>query len=212
MSQSITSGSGAQGEGGGIGEEGEDQEDPSSSSTLEQSKDEELANFRAEWRKELKSSPVSQNPVSSLSPSISTTEESETDEEKARQLFLKGVENEQLGKLYEAIQFYRRAVQLVPDIEFRLYESTNQRPAVETPERAEDETEEDNLELEEEEEVEEFDPSQSDLTSHLQRVMSKSYCICQPKVPQKGLGCELWRSVRVQDLEGDVHLATTAPL
>lgn len=27
---------------------------------------------------------------------------------------------ERAGKLYEAIQFYRRAVQLVPDIEFRL--------------------------------------------------------------------------------------------
>lgn len=27
---------------------------------------------------------------------------------------------ERSGKLYEAIQFYRRAVQLVPDIEFRL--------------------------------------------------------------------------------------------
>ncbi|KAG8296375.1 F-box only protein 9 [Homalodisca vitripennis] len=48
-----------------------------------------------------------------------------------------------------------------------------------------DETEEDNLELEDEEEVEEFDPSQSDLTSHLQRVVSRNYCICQPKVPQK---------------------------
>lgn len=27
---------------------------------------------------------------------------------------------EKSGKLYEAIQFYRRAVQLVPDIEFRI--------------------------------------------------------------------------------------------
>lgn len=30
---------------------------------------------------------------------------------------------ERSGKVYEAIQFYRRAVQLVPDIEFRLEES-----------------------------------------------------------------------------------------
>lgn len=29
---------------------------------------------------------------------------------------------EKSGKLYEAIQFYRRAVQLVPDIEFKLHE------------------------------------------------------------------------------------------
>jgi F-box protein 9 len=43
-------------------------------------------------------------------------------------LFLKGVENEQNGKLYEAIQFYRRAVQLVPDIEFRLYDASKAKP------------------------------------------------------------------------------------
>lgn len=43
-------------------------------------------------------------------------------------LFLKGVENEQNGKLYEAIQFYRRAVQLVPDIEFRLYDANKGKP------------------------------------------------------------------------------------
>lgn len=38
----------------------------------------------------------------------------------AKRLFLRGSELERSGKLYEAIQFYRRAVQLVPDIEFRL--------------------------------------------------------------------------------------------
>jgi hypothetical protein len=43
-------------------------------------------------------------------------------------LFLKGVENEQNGKLYEAIQCYRRAVQLVPDIEFRLYDANKLKP------------------------------------------------------------------------------------
>lgn len=37
-------------------------------------------------------------------------------------MFLKGVQYEQDGKLYEAVKFYRQAVQLVPDIEFRLYE------------------------------------------------------------------------------------------
>jgi F-box protein 9 len=46
----------------------------------------------------------------------------------AKKLFLKGVENEQSGKLYEAIQFYRRAVQLVPDIEFRLYDASKLKP------------------------------------------------------------------------------------
>jgi F-box protein 9 len=46
----------------------------------------------------------------------------------AKRLFLKGVENEQSGKLYEAIHFYRRAVQLVPDIEFRLYDASKLKP------------------------------------------------------------------------------------
>lgn len=31
---------------------------------------------------------------------------------------------EKSGKLYEAIQFYRRAVQLVPDIEFKLHDAS----------------------------------------------------------------------------------------
>lgn len=30
---------------------------------------------------------------------------------------------ENSGNMYEAIQYYKKAVQLVPDIEFRLYES-----------------------------------------------------------------------------------------
>lgn len=41
----------------------------------------------------------------------------------AKSLFLKGTEMERGGKLYEAIQYYRRAVQLVPDVEFRLDDS-----------------------------------------------------------------------------------------
>lgn len=47
-----------------------------------------------------------------------------------------------------------------------------------------DEDAEDRTPGEEEEEEEEFDPSQTDLVSHLQRVMARSYWICQPKQPQ----------------------------
>jgi F-box protein 9 len=36
-------------------------------------------------------------------------------------LFKKGVILEQNGKLYDAVAFYRRATQLVPDIEFKMY-------------------------------------------------------------------------------------------
>ena len=43
-------------------------------------------------------------------------------EEKARDLFLEGVEHEQNGDLFEAIQKYRKAVNLVPDIENKVEE------------------------------------------------------------------------------------------
>lgn len=51
----------------------------------------------------------------------------------------------------------------------------------------ENEVVEENEELDDEDEVEEFNPLQSDLMSHLQRVLSKSYCtgICQQKLSLK---------------------------
>uniref|UniRef100_A0AAR2LI63 F-box only protein 9 n=1 Tax=Pygocentrus nattereri TaxID=42514 RepID=A0AAR2LI63_PYGNA len=39
---------------------------------------------------------------------------------KARELFLKAVEEEQNGAVYEAIKYYKSAMQLVPDIEFKI--------------------------------------------------------------------------------------------
>lgn len=41
----------------------------------------------------------------------------------AKQLFLRGVELERVGKLYEAVQHYKRAVALMPDVERRLWSS-----------------------------------------------------------------------------------------
>lgn len=41
---------------------------------------------------------------------------------------------ERSKKMYEAIQFYRRAVQLVPDIEFRLEESFKTKARIENDE------------------------------------------------------------------------------
>lgn len=46
---------------------------------------------------------------------------------KAKQLFLCGVELERSGKLYEAIQHYKRAIQILPDVETRLYEASELR-------------------------------------------------------------------------------------
>lgn len=47
-------------------------------------------------------------------------DENEDDETKAKKLFNRGIEMEKSGKLYEAIQFYKKAVQIVPDVEFKL--------------------------------------------------------------------------------------------
>lgn len=37
---------------------------------------------------------------------------------------MQGTELEKLGSVFEAMRLYRRAVQIVPDIEFKIYESS----------------------------------------------------------------------------------------
>lgn len=146
--------------------------------------DDALASFRAQWQRELGSSPNSQNTTqvtSSMKYEDSSGESSI--EKKAKDLFMKGTENEQNGKLYEAIQFYRRAVQLVPDIEFRLYETTKLRPIADTnnEEQEEGSAEEDAIDTDEENE---FNCEQDDLLTHLQRIVNRSCCVCLPNVDQ----------------------------
>ncbi|KAL9963273.1 hypothetical protein ACROYT_G032457 [Oculina patagonica] len=106
--------------------------------------EEELASFRREWRQEIqrtandsgssRNSPTSE-PASqpsregSPNPLLFTKKNSvnaaQQLEEKATQLFLQGVSAERSGNPYEAIYFYRQAVQLVPDIEFRIKDFAN---------------------------------------------------------------------------------------
>ncbi|XP_063772771.1 F-box only protein 9 [Pseudophryne corroboree] len=91
---------------------------------------EELQMFRARWMSELAPG-VSfsgvetqlrrgavRGPVGKASDTKAKQELAK--EEKARELFLQAAEQEQNGALYEAIKFYRRAMQLVPDIEFKI--------------------------------------------------------------------------------------------
>lgn len=42
----------------------------------------------------------------------------------AELLFIQGIEMEKLGKVFEAMRLYRRAVHIDPDIEFKIYESS----------------------------------------------------------------------------------------
>ncbi|XP_068137472.1 F-box only protein 9 isoform X2 [Hyperolius riggenbachi] len=91
---------------------------------------EELQMFRARWMSELTPGGSSSGAETQLSKSAlrgsagkATDTKAKHDlakEEMARELFLKAAEQEQNGALYEAIKFYRQAMQLVPDIEFKI--------------------------------------------------------------------------------------------
>lgn len=83
----------------------------------------ELQLFRARWMSELAPG-LSSNRTSARGSVLNATDtkgkQELAKEEKARELFLQAAEQEQSGALYEAIKFYRRAMQLVPDIEFKI--------------------------------------------------------------------------------------------
>lgn len=92
-----------------------------------------LDEFRENWQKELKpdQSPKQQSTtVNKITPALfmksisldNTT--SQSPGEQAENLFKHAVELEQRGKVYDALQYYRRAVQLDPDIEYKAYEAS----------------------------------------------------------------------------------------
>lgn len=124
------------------GDDSESESESSSSSRLEgshRSRDpaEELESFRLQWKAELKkrvgdktrvkgsknNTLTAEEPLKELEPSITDGANNDalnTVEEQAKNWFLQGVGLERKGELYEAVRCYRRAVQLVPDIEYRV--------------------------------------------------------------------------------------------
>ncbi|CAL8299853.1 unnamed protein product [Merluccius merluccius] len=81
----------------------------------------ELHAFRAQWMSELNPNVGEAATGKGLSRVAGLRRAQEAAREgKARELFLKAVEEEQNGAVYEAIKYYRRAMQLVPDIEFKI--------------------------------------------------------------------------------------------
>ena len=86
--------------------------------------------------------------------------------------------------MYEAIQFYKRAVQLVPDIEFRLYESTK----VKLRERFDHEEKLDSLNTDSlsinKDEDEEAEDDDTDLFTKLSRIVNRNQCVCFPLFEQ----------------------------
>lgn len=99
--------------GGTIEEEDEGSDDPNPQL--------ELNAFRAQWMSELKPSSGASGVSKPLQrpTGLQNTQENAL-EEKATELFLRAVQEEQNGAGYEAIKFYRMAMQLVPDIEFKV--------------------------------------------------------------------------------------------
>lgn len=77
----------------------------------------ELHQFRSQWKREIEGS---QQRSESGSPNESSREKL------AKKLFLEGIELEKSRKYFEAIRLYRRAVQLEPNIEFKVYQSTRE--------------------------------------------------------------------------------------
>ncbi|XP_037925164.1 F-box only protein 9 isoform X2 [Hermetia illucens] len=113
---------------GGIDGDGEDSEESSSSlATMPGQFMTVLDDFREQWQKELKGESSRGTPTreNNKHKSLHTTQKGRdlSDESRAEQLFLQGAELEKRGKVYDALTYYRRAVQIVPDIEFRIYEA-----------------------------------------------------------------------------------------
>ncbi|XP_026727206.1 F-box only protein 9 [Trichoplusia ni] len=183
--------------------EGEEPEDPSSSlheqvqdiaSTLtnlnvqdnaQDSGVDELSAFRQQWQRELESTTTPQRELrpASQKPAVADQEQEPlTDEDKAKQLFLNAVELERGGKLYEAIQQYKRAMQILPDVETRLYDELR----TDTPEGEESETEEvarvDNAHPSDDEDAVEGE----DLLARLQRIVARKGVLCEQEHPAKG--------------------------
>jgi len=112
------------------GDEDETEDDSDSSSNCDMPLDilplnieKELETFRQQWRQELHKHVPANN--SSIQHSVSSTlcldlQEEASIEDQAKYLFLQGVNAESSGRLNDAILYYRRAVQLVPDVEFRV--------------------------------------------------------------------------------------------
>jgi len=98
--------------------EEDDEESSSSSLTASSAVEDELESFRQNWKQDLAG--ASGNLGSFDNENVAKI--NQNTEQKARDLFLEGVEHEQNGDLFEAILKYRKAVKLVPDIEYKVEE------------------------------------------------------------------------------------------
>ncbi|SPP81398.1 F-box only protein 9 [Drosophila guanche] len=78
-----------------------------------------LDEFRESWQRELQ---VQAEHTQADTGSTVHASEADLLQAKAESLYRTAVQLEQRGKVYDAIPFYRKATQIVPDIEFKFYE------------------------------------------------------------------------------------------
>ncbi|XP_071561951.1 F-box only protein 9 isoform X1 [Temnothorax nylanderi] len=166
-------------------DEGDDQE----ASSLQEGTNIEdtLTSFREQWQRELTISPKRDESkmYSPNQPNIEVANDEASIESKAKNLFLKGIEHEQSRKFYEAIQFYKRAVQLVPDIEVRLYESTKAKARdIFDADDCFDTLDNDFSTNNDSENHNEVDEEGNDLFFKLSKIVNRNQCVCFPKFEQ----------------------------
>lgn len=85
----------------------------------------DLTSFREQWKEELKVERVSQRNENSAEGNQNNEDGQgvlTTDEARATELFLEGARYERDGQFNIAVYYYRQAVHLVPDIEFKIAE------------------------------------------------------------------------------------------
>ncbi|KAK6626543.1 hypothetical protein RUM44_009016 [Polyplax serrata] len=169
--------------------EGEEQDDSSSSQHGDQANvkvcqnvEDELSNFRQLWRRDIS---ANQNHIVIETPTLTVDKENNEEvevevEHRARKWFLQGVEHEKNGRLIEAIRFYRRAVQLVPDIEFKLCDALGNKGCSREPEKYDGMGSDTDAE-----EADEHVDSPIDLMVKLQRIVTRSKSICRPAREQR---------------------------
>ncbi|CAG9825348.1 unnamed protein product [Phaedon cochleariae] len=139
----------------------------------------ELLYFREKWQNELSLRTQEEKGTHSKQSFHTRTEQEPNDAEtKARQLFFKGIELEKSGKIYEALQYYRRAIQIEPDIEMKLYNKTKPKYTEEVSEPPHNERldEDDGRSSEESDE-----DNEEELLPRIQRKHQGRTSLCLPK-------------------------------
>ncbi|XP_044728288.1 F-box only protein 9 isoform X2 [Chrysoperla carnea] len=142
----------------------------------EENDDESVENllhaFRTQWKKELNSKTVNQGHNSHSAPS-KVNNNHKSDEDQAKELFLKAAELEKMGNMYEAIQHYKKSVQLIPDIEFRIYEKEKSKQKITKNDNKTDNTDvqTSNLKNNNLASEEDLDDEEIDLLSKLQKLI-----------------------------------------